>query len=76
LARALVQAGRLSAQQADTLQKKAAGDRTAFIDAIIADKAIDAASLAAFCAETFGYPLLDLSSSASSRCRPAPSTPS
>jgi type IV pilus assembly protein PilB len=60
LARALVQAGRLTALQADTLQKKAAGDRTAFIDAIIAEKAIDAASLAAFCAETFGYPLLDL----------------
>ena len=60
LARALVQAGRLTALQADTLQKKAAGDRTAFIDAIIAEKAIDAAALAAFCAETFGYPLLDL----------------
>ena len=60
LARALVQAGRLTAAQADALQKKAAGDRTAFIDAIIADKALDAASLAAFCAETFGYPLLDL----------------
>ncbi|MFC5512366.1 type IV-A pilus assembly ATPase PilB [Massilia jejuensis] len=60
LARALVQAGRLTAAQADALQKKAAGDRTAFIDAIVADKALDCAALAAFCAETFGYPLLDL----------------
>jgi type IV pilus assembly protein PilB len=50
LARALVQAGRLTAQQADALQKKAASDRTALIDAIIAERA-----------ETFGYPLFDLS---------------
>ena len=62
LARALVQAGRLTAQQAEALQKKAAGDRTALIDAIIAERALDAASLAAFCAETFGYPLFDLTS--------------
>jgi type IV pilus assembly protein PilB len=61
LARALVQAGRLTAPQADALQKKAAGDRTALIDAILAERALDAASLAAFCAETFGYPLFDLS---------------
>ncbi|MDB5745914.1 MAG: pilB, partial [Massilia sp.] len=61
LARALVQAGRLSVPQADAFQKKAAADRSTFIDAILAGGALDAGSLAAFCAETFGYPLLDLS---------------
>ncbi len=61
LARALVQANRLSAVQADMLHKKAAQEKGAFIDALLASGAIDARSLAAFCAETFGYPLLDLS---------------
>ena len=62
LARALVQAGRLTPAQADALQKKAAAERTPFIDALVVGGTIDAASLAVFCAETFGYPLLDLSS--------------
>jgi len=61
LARALVQANRLSAVQADMLHKKAAQEKTAFIDALLASGAIEARTLAAFCAETFGYPLLDLS---------------
>ena len=62
LARALVQASRLSAVQADMLHKKAAQEKIAFIDALLASGAIEARALAAFCAETFGYPLLDLSS--------------
>ena len=61
LARALVQAGRLSAQQAETLNKKAASEKVAFIDALLDSGSIDARSLAAFCSETFGYPTLDLS---------------
>jgi type IV pilus assembly protein PilB len=61
LARALMQAGRLTPPQADALQKKAAADKLPFIDTLLGGGAIDAASLAAFCAETFGYPLLDLS---------------
>ena len=60
LARALMQAGRLSMAQADALQKKAIGDKVPFIDALLAGGIIDAKSLAAFCAETFGYPLMDL----------------
>lgn len=60
LARALVQAGRLTLPQADTLQKKASADKVGFIDTLLGSSAIDARSLAAFCAETFGYPLLDL----------------
>ena len=61
LARALLQAGRLTLVQADGLQKKAATDKTGFIDTLIGSGAIDARGLALFCAETFGYPLLDLS---------------
>jgi type IV pilus assembly protein PilB len=61
LARALVQAGRLSLPQADGLQKKAAADKTGFIDTLLGAGVIDARGLAVFCAETFGYPLLDLS---------------
>ena len=60
LARALVQAGRLTLPQADTLQKKASADKAGFIDTLLGSSSIDAKSLAAFCAETFGYPLLDL----------------
>jgi type IV pilus assembly protein PilB len=60
LARALVQAGRLTLPQADTLQKKAAADKAGFIDTLLGAGTVDARSLAAFCAETFGYPLLDL----------------
>ncbi|HZV67293.1 MAG TPA: type IV-A pilus assembly ATPase PilB [Telluria sp.] len=60
LARALMQAGRLTAPQADALQKKAALDKVPFIDALLAGGSIDARTLAAFCAETFGYPVLDL----------------
>jgi type IV pilus assembly protein PilB len=60
LARALVQAGRLTLPQADTLQKKASADKVGFIDTLLGSSAIDARTLAAFCAETFGYPLLDL----------------
>ena len=60
LARALVQAGRLPAAQADALQKQAATDKVPFIDTLVASGSIDARALAAFCSETFGYPLMDL----------------
>lgn len=60
LARALVQASRITAQQAENLHKSAAAEKVAFIDALLASGAIDARGLAAFCAETFGYPMLDL----------------
>ncbi len=62
LARALLQAGRLSAPQAEALQRKAGAEKLAFIDVLLAGGSIDAAALALFCAETFGYPLLDLHS--------------
>src|SRR4051794_25043723 len=61
LARALVQAGRLSAQQAEMLHKQAHTEKILFIDALFSSGSIDARSLAGFCAETFGYPVLDFS---------------
>jgi type IV pilus assembly protein PilB len=62
LARALVQAGRLTTPQADTLQKTASAEKIQFIDALLASGAIDGVSLATFCGETFGYPVMDLAS--------------
>ncbi|MGV3741226.1 MAG: type IV-A pilus assembly ATPase PilB [Burkholderiaceae bacterium] len=61
LARALLQAGRLSAQQAETFSKKATAEKTSFIDVLLQAGAIDGRTLAQFCSETFGYPLLDIS---------------
>ncbi|USX19826.1 type IV-A pilus assembly ATPase PilB [Oxalobacteraceae bacterium OTU3REALA1] len=60
LARALLQAGRLSAMQAEALQKKSVLDKLAFIDVLLSSGVIDARALASFCAETFAYPLMDV----------------
>ena len=60
LARALLQAGRLTQQQADTIAKQAASEKSLFIDMLLKSGTIDAPRLAAFCSETFGYPLLDI----------------
>ena len=60
LARALLQAGRLSTTQAETLNKKSASEKSPFIDALLQSGCIDTRSLAAFCSETFGYPMMDL----------------
>ncbi len=60
LARALLQAGQLTAEQVALLQHKASEDKSQFIDKLIAGGSIDCATLAVFCSETFGYPLIDL----------------
>ncbi|RQO34914.1 type IV-A pilus assembly ATPase PilB [Herminiimonas sp. KBW02] len=60
LARALLQAGRLTQQQADAISKQAANEKSPFIDILLKSDVIDSGKLAAFCSETFGYPLLDL----------------
>jgi type IV pilus assembly protein PilB len=60
LARALLQAGRLTAPQADALQKKAVADKVQFIDVLLSSGTIDAPTLARFCSDTFAYPLMDL----------------
>jgi type IV pilus assembly protein PilB len=62
LARALLQAGRISTQQVETLTKKAAVEKTLFIDVLLQSGEMDARALATFCSETFGYPILDFSS--------------
>ncbi len=61
LARALLQAGRLTAQQVDTLVKKCTSEKIPFIDTLLQSGNIDGKSLATFCSETFGYPVLDFS---------------
>jgi type IV pilus assembly protein PilB len=60
LARSLLQAGRLTAQEAETLTRKSVSDKTSFIDALLQDGAVESRALAVFCSETFGYPVLDL----------------
>jgi type IV pilus assembly protein PilB len=62
LARALLQAGRLSALDIDALHKKAAAEKLTFIDALLAGGSISTDELARFCSATFAYPLLDLQS--------------
>ncbi|HEY8101520.1 MAG TPA: type IV-A pilus assembly ATPase PilB [Burkholderiaceae bacterium] len=59
LARALVQAGRLTAQQAETINKQAISSKTPFIDNLLQSGSIDSRALAIFCSETFGYPMID-----------------
>ena len=59
LARALLQAGRLSTEQIESLTRQAAAEGNHFIDVLLISGAIDARALASFCSDTFGYPLLD-----------------
>jgi type IV pilus assembly protein PilB len=61
LARALVQAGRLTAQQAETISKQSTSTKTPFIDNLLQSGSIDSRALAIFCSETFGYPMIDFS---------------
>jgi type IV pilus assembly protein PilB len=61
LARALLQAGRITIQQAESLLKKATVEKTTFIDVLLQSGNLDARAVAMFCSETFGYPFLDIS---------------
>ncbi|NDC10172.1 MAG: type IV-A pilus assembly ATPase PilB, partial [Oxalobacteraceae bacterium] len=60
LPRALLQAGKLSQQQIDILQRDANNERVPFVDHLIRSGEMDAKALALFCAMHFGCPLLDL----------------
>ncbi|CAL62905.1 Type 4 fimbrial assembly protein pilB [Herminiimonas arsenicoxydans] len=60
LARALLQAGQITPQQADSVAKQAANEKIPFIDILLKSEIMNGARLAAFCSQTFGYPLLDL----------------
>ncbi|MES3023995.1 MAG: ATPase, T2SS/T4P/T4SS family, partial [Pseudomonadota bacterium] len=60
LARALIQAGKITAVQAEALQKKAATEKLQFIDMLISSGTLSGAVLATFCSDTFGYPIMDM----------------
>jgi type IV pilus assembly protein PilB len=62
LARALVQAGRLKEAEAEALLTQAATSGASFIEQAVSAKKMTALQIASFAAETFGYPLFDLSS--------------
>ncbi len=62
LARALVQKGRLSEKDAETLQTEAAGSGGGFVDHLIASRKMTELEVAEFASQTFGFPLLDLNS--------------
>ncbi|ODT37002.1 MAG: type IV-A pilus assembly ATPase PilB [Lautropia sp. SCN 70-15] len=61
LGRALVQHQRLRLDQATDIQRKADEAETGFVDALLASGTMSARQLAAFAADVFGHPLLDLS---------------
>lgn len=61
LARALVQAGQLKEAEAEQLQVQATSSKTSLIEQVIATQKASAIDIARFVADTFGYPLLDLS---------------
>ena len=60
LARALVQANRIKESEADALLSQALATQTSFIQQLIASHKLNAAEIARFASNTFGYPLLDL----------------
>lgn len=61
LARALVQAGRLKEAEAEALLAQAAASGNTFIAQAASAKKMTPLQIAGFAAETFGYPLFDLS---------------
>jgi len=60
LDQALQQAGRLSMQEAMTLNQKAIEEKISFVDVLLRSGSIDEQSLAIFCSKTYGLPLFDL----------------
>ncbi len=60
LARALLQANRVTMAQVDPVIKKAQIEKVPFIDALLQSNLIKARELAVFCSETFGYSLMDI----------------
>lgn len=60
LDQALHQAGRLSTQEAKTLNQKAIEEKISFVNVLLQSGSIDDQSLAIFCSKTYGLPLFDL----------------
>lgn len=71
LARALVQQGRLKEAEADAYAAQGTGSGGGFVNQVIAGGRLNAKDIAAFAAETFGYPMLDLNSFEESHFPPA-----
>ncbi|MBI1396457.1 MAG: type IV-A pilus assembly ATPase PilB [Betaproteobacteria bacterium] len=61
LARALVQKGALSEKDAQTIQDEAVASGASFVEHLIASRQMSDRDVAEFTAQTFGFPLLDLS---------------
>ena len=60
LARALVQSGRFAAPAILALHKQSTSEKSTFIDLLLQSGKVDPGTLASFCSETFGYPIMDL----------------
>lgn len=60
LARALVQAARLTETDAEALLVQSAAAKISFVEQLVNSKKISALDIARFASDTFGYPLLDL----------------
>jgi type IV pilus assembly protein PilB len=60
LARALVQAARLTEADAEALLLQAAVTKISFVEQLASSNKISALEIARFASDTFGYPLLDL----------------
>jgi type IV pilus assembly protein PilB len=60
LGRALVQAGKLDMRQAEKIARKAAEEKVAYIDQLLASKLITPLDLASTLSQVFALPLLDL----------------
>ena len=60
LARALVQQNRLKEAEAETFASQGASSGNGFVNQLVTGGRLNARDVAAFAAETFGYPLLDL----------------
>ncbi len=71
LARALVQQGRLKEAEADAFAAQGTGSGGGFVNQVIISGRLNAKDIAAFAAETFGYPLLDLNAFEESHFPPA-----
>lgn len=71
LARALVQQGRLKEAEAEAFAAQGAGTGGGFVNQVISSGRLNAKDIAAFAAETFGYPLLDLNAFDESHFPPA-----
>ena len=61
LARALIQQGRLTEPDAEAISAQATPAAGGFVGQLVASKRMGAREVATFAAETFGYPLFDLS---------------